>query len=85
MPKKTDAQVQTEIGALTQMQPQLPQRARQAVDAALQVLRDNLSNDAVYDTFEEGTEEFEDALTACMWRDGVSGCQALSAQYRDLI
>lgn len=85
MPKKTDSEVQAEIEALTQLQPQLPQRAREAVDAALQVLKDNLSDDAVYDKFEEGTEEFEDALTACLWRDGVSGSGALSAQYRDLL
>ncbi|VVE65102.1 hypothetical protein PAN31117_01758 [Pandoraea anapnoica] len=85
MTKKSDEQVQAEIGALTELLPQLPQRARHAVDAALEVLRDDLSDDAVYEKFEEGTEEFEDALTACMWRDGVSGSEALSAQYRQLI
>lgn len=85
MSKKTEEQVQVEIDALTQLRPQLPLRARQAVDAALEVLKEDLSNDAVYDKFEEGTEEFEDALTARMWRDGISGYEALSAQYRNLI
>ncbi|MGR9577895.1 hypothetical protein [Pandoraea sputorum] len=85
MPKKSDGEVQAEISALTELLPQLPQRARQAVDAAIEVLRDDLSNDAVHEKFEGGTEEFEDALTAFMWRNGVAGGSALSAWYRDLM
>jgi|GEM_PF-2361772 len=85
MPMKTDEQVQAEIAALKALQPQLPPRARQAIDAALQVLEGNLSHDNVYDMFEEGSEEFEDAFAARMWRDGASGGEALSVLYRELI
>lgn len=85
MTKKSDDQVEAEIGALTELLPQLPQRARQAVEAAIEVLRDDLSNDAIHEKFEEGTEEFEDALTAFMWRNGVAGNDALSAWYRELM
>ncbi|CAG9184613.1 hypothetical protein [Cupriavidus pampae] len=82
---KTDEQVQAEITALKALQPQLPQRAQHAIDAALKVLEGRLSHDAVYELFEEGSEEFEDAFAARMWRDGTSGSAALSVLYRELI
>jgi hypothetical protein len=85
MTMKTDEEVQAEIAALKALQPQLPQRARQAIDAALKVLEEGLSHDDVYAVFEEGSEEFEDAFAARLWRDGKSGGDALSVLYRELI
>jgi len=85
MARKTDEQVAAEIAALKELQPLLPQRARQAIDAALKVLEGDLSHDSVYEMFEEGSEEFEDAFAARMWRDGASGSEALSVLYRELI
>ncbi|MBV8272354.1 MAG: hypothetical protein JO067_08790 [Cupriavidus sp.] len=85
MTVKTDEQVQAEITALKALQPQLPLRARQAIDAALMVLEGRLSHDSVYDMFEEGSEEFEDAFAARMWRDGTSNSDALSVLYRELL
>lgn len=85
MASKTDEQVQTEIAALKALRPRLPQRAQQAVDAALKVLEGGLSHDSVYEMFEEGSEEFEDAFAARMWRDGAAGGEALSVLYGELI
>lgn len=85
MTKKTEEQVEAEIAALKALQPQLPLRARHAIDAALKVLEGRLSHDNVYELFEEGSEEFEDAFAARMWRDGISGSDALSVLYRELI
>lgn len=85
MARKTDEQVHAEIAALKSLQPRLPQRAQQAVAAALKVLEDGLSHDSVYEMFEEGSEEFEDAFAARMWRDGAGGSEALSVLYRELI
>ena len=85
MTMKTEEQVQAEIAALKALKPQLPERARKAVDAALMVLEKGLSHDNVYDMFEEGTEEFEDAFAARMWREGAPGSESLSVLYRELI
>jgi hypothetical protein len=82
---KTDDQVAVEIHALTALLPQLPTRARQAVEAAITVLTERLSHDDIFDRFEEGTEEFEDAHAAQMWRDGQTREPALSERYRDLL
>lgn len=82
--RKTNDEVQAEIVALRELLPQMP-ASRRGIQAAITVLAEALSHNDVYDRFEEGTEVFEDANSARMWRDGDSSSDALSAQWREML
>lgn len=84
MTRKTEAEVQAEVAALQELIPQLP-AARQNIKAALRVLAEGLSHNDVFDLFEEGSDVFDDANSARMWRDGDSSSDALSVQWRETL
>ncbi|MBK3780166.1 hypothetical protein G3A43_07835 [Paraburkholderia aspalathi] len=82
--RKTEEEVQAEISALRELLPLMP-HLRRNIGVALRVLTERLTNDDVYDAFEQGSELFEDANTTRMWRDGDSSSDALSTQWRETL
>lgn len=82
--RKTAAEIQAETTALRELLPRLP-AARREIQAALRVLDENWSHDRVYDELQEGSDAFEGANTARMWRDGDSTSDALSVQWLEML
>jgi hypothetical protein len=83
MAKRTQIEVDTEIVALNELLPVAGHYAA-GVNAALDVLKNNLSNDAVFARYEE-TDEFEDAHMALLWRQGQHEGYPPSAQVREML
>jgi hypothetical protein len=82
--RKTNGEIKAEIEALKALLTEMPDQRRN-IETVLLVLEDRMTHDDVYDRF-EGTDQFEDAHAAVMWRDGqASTKEPLSAQFRELI
>lgn len=83
MAKRTKNEVDAEIVALKELLPVAGCYAA-GVNAALDVLENDLSSDSVFSRYEE-TDQFEDAHMALLWRQGQHDGYPPSAQVREML
>ncbi len=76
---KSDKQIKEEIAKLEEMKPNVRRSSsfgddhHEAIDAQVEVLKEQLDNDEIYDRFEDGPQNVLDAaLEAMGWMDGGS-------------
>jgi hypothetical protein len=82
MKTKTADEVKAEIKVLQQLLPLLPNH-KDGVQACLWVLENGLSHDEVFDLY-EGSDTFDDAHSALLWRDGHNS-SVPSQDFRDML
>jgi hypothetical protein len=77
--KPTAAQIKAEIAKLEKMKPNVRRSSafgddhQAAIDAQLDVMKEGLDNDAIYDRYEHGPQNVLDAALEVMgWMDGGS-------------
>jgi hypothetical protein len=82
MKTKTADEVKAEIKALKELAPLLPNH-KDGIQACHLVLEKGLSHDDVFDLY-EGSETFDDAHSALLWRDGHNS-NVPSQDFRDML
>ncbi len=74
--KPTKEQVQAEIEKLQEIKPKVRRTTlfgdnnHAAIDADIDVLKNDLDENEVFDTYGNDTHELDSALYACRWLDG---------------
>jgi hypothetical protein len=88
--KPTPKQVQAEIEKLEEIKPRVRRYSmfgddhHASIEAQIDVLRKNLDNDAIYDSFDGKESILDNAIQAQQWRDGESEEGAPSVGWAEL-
>jgi hypothetical protein len=82
MPRKTQEQIEIEIAALKELLPQM-RNYKRGIEVSLRVLENGMTSDTMFGAY-EGSDLFDDAHAAVLWRDGNGG-DAPSVQFREML